>query len=63
MLNERRQLFCEQVARNDPEVADAIAEAGKTLDAAGDCYFSQAIATVKASEIVAGAMNKKQGKV
>ncbi len=52
-----------EAARNDPEVADAIARAGKTLDAAGDSDFSQAIATVKASEIVAGAMDKKQGKV
>ena len=52
-----------EAVRSDPDVASAIAEAGKTLDAAGETEFSQAIATVKASEIVAGAMDKKQGKV
>ncbi len=45
--------------RSDPEVADAIAEAEKALDAAGETEFSQAVATVKAGEIVAGAMEKK----
>ncbi len=47
-----------EAARNDPEVADAIARAGKTLDAAGDTLFRRTVAKVEAGGIIAAAMAK-----